>query len=57
MYQVSNSVNFIRKSLESEEVLNQIVRAFGIITNRHPKGRPRKRECYTLKEIQCVFFN
>jgi len=28
----------------SEEFLNQIVEALGIIIDRRPKGRPRKRE-------------
>jgi len=30
--------------MESEEFLNQIVEALGIIIDRRPKGRPRKRE-------------
>ena len=29
----------------SEEFLNQIVEALGIIIDRRPKGRPRKMEC------------
>jgi len=28
----------------SEEFLNQMVEALGIIIDRRPKGRPRKRE-------------
>ena len=30
--------------MESEEFLNQMVVALGIIIDRHPKGRPRKME-------------
>jgi hypothetical protein len=30
--------------MESEDVLNRMVEALGIIIDRHPKGRPRKME-------------
>jgi len=42
--QVNNSVTFCEKSIGSEEFLNQMVEALGIIIDRRPKGRPRKRE-------------
>lgn len=29
--------------MESEEFLNQMVKALGIIIDRHPRGRPRKK--------------
>ena len=44
MYQVNNSVTFIERPKESEEFLNQMVEALGIIIERRPKGRPRKME-------------
>ena len=45
MRQVNNSVTFSRKPMTGpEEFFNQIVQALGIIIDRHPKGRPRKRE-------------
>jgi len=42
--QVNNSVTFSRKPIGSEEFLNQMVEALGIIVDRRPKGKPRKRE-------------
>ena len=36
-YQVNNLVNFNGKSMGSEEFLNQMVEALGIIINRCPK--------------------
>ncbi|MFH1940001.1 MAG: hypothetical protein ABIK21_07645 [bacterium] len=42
MYQVNNPVTFSGKSMGSEEFLNQMVEALGIIIGRCPKGRPRK---------------
>jgi hypothetical protein len=42
--QVNNSVTFSGKPMGFEEFLNQIVEALGIIIDRRPKGRPRKRE-------------
>ena len=44
MCQVNNSVTFNRKPIESEEFLNRMVEALGIIIDRRPKGRPRKKE-------------
>ena len=44
MCQVNNSVTFSRKPIVSEEFLNQMVEVLGIIIDRCPKGRPRKRE-------------
>ena len=44
MYRVNNSVTFCEKSMESEEFLNQMVEALGIIIGRCPKGRPHKVE-------------
>ena len=34
-----------------------MVEALGIIIDRHPKGRPRKRENYTIEKIGCPYFN
>ena len=34
----------VGKLIGSEEFLNQIVEALGIIIDRRPKGRPRKME-------------
>ena len=44
MYQVNNSVTFRGQPIGSEEFLNQMVEALGIIVDRRPKGRPRKME-------------
>jgi len=44
MCQVNNSVTFYEKPMGSEEFLNQMVEALGIIIDKHPKGRLRKRE-------------
>ena len=44
MCQVNNSVTFSAKPMGSEGFLNQMVEALGIITDRPPKGRPRKME-------------
>ena len=41
---VNNSVTFHGQPLRSEEPLNQMVEALGIIIDRRPKGRPRKME-------------
>ena len=40
--QVNNSVTFSGKPVGSEEFLNQMVEALGIILDRRPKGRPCK---------------
>jgi len=44
VYQVNNSDTSSGKPIGSEEFLNQIVEALGIIMDRRPKGRPRKME-------------
>jgi hypothetical protein len=44
MCQVNISGTFSGKPIGSEEFLNRMVEALGIIIDRHPKGRPRKRE-------------
>ncbi len=43
-YQVNKPVTFCEKPKGSEEFLNRMVKAFGIIIDRHPKGRPHKIE-------------
>ena len=43
MFQLNNSVTFCGKPIESEEFINQIVEALGIIIDRRPKGRPCKK--------------
>jgi len=42
--QLNNSVTFGGKPIEHEEFFNQMVGALGIIIDRYPKGRLRKRE-------------
>jgi hypothetical protein len=42
MYQVNNSITFNGKPIGSEEFLNQMVEALGIIIDRRLKGRLRK---------------
>jgi len=42
--QVNNSLTFRGTPIGSEEFFNQMVKALGIIIDRHPKGRPRKME-------------
>ena len=42
--QVHNSVIFSEKHIEHEEFFNQMVEALGIIIDRHPRGKPHKRE-------------
>jgi len=37
-------VILIGKPIESEEFFNQMVETLDIIIDRHPKGKPRKRE-------------
>ena len=44
MYQFNNSVTFSGKPIVSEEFFNHMVEALGIIIDRRPKGRSRKRE-------------
>ena len=43
MYQVNNSVIFNGKPVESEDFLNQIVEALGIVIDRRPKEKPKKK--------------
>jgi hypothetical protein len=42
--QVNNLITFSGKPIGSEEFLNQMVDALGIIIDRRTKGRSRKRE-------------
>lgn len=44
MLMLNNSETFSGKSMRSEEFLNQIVETLGIIIDRRPKRRPRKRK-------------
>jgi len=39
---LNNSVTFGGKLMGSDEFLNQVVEALGIIIDKRPKGRPRK---------------
>ena len=40
---LNSSVTFNRKPIESEKLLNLMVKTLGITIDRRPKGRPRKR--------------
>jgi len=42
--QVNNSVTSSVKPIGHEKLLNRMAEALGIITDRHPKGRPLKME-------------
>ena len=42
--QGNNSDTFKGKPIGSEEFFNQVFEVLGIIIDRRPKGRPRKRE-------------
>ena len=44
MYWVISSVTFGEKLVGSEDFLNQMVEALGIIIDRGPKGKPHKME-------------
>ena len=44
MCRVNNSVSFSGKPIGPERLLNQMVKALGIIIDRRPKGSPRKME-------------
>jgi len=44
VYQLNNSVIFNGKPIVSEEFINQIIEALGIIIDRPPKERPCKME-------------
>ncbi|MBU4350357.1 hypothetical protein KJ830_09890 [bacterium] len=54
MCQVNNSVTFSGRPMGFEALLNRMVEALGIIIDRCPKGRTRKRENCTIekKEIK-----
>jgi len=55
VYQVNNSVTFFSgKPIVSEEFLNRIVEALGIIIDRRPKERPRKMESQIVDKLGCV---
>ena len=55
MYQVNNSVTFSGKPIIGpEEFLSQMIETLGIIIDRRPKRRPRKRENYTIEKIGCI---
>ena len=47
VHQLNNSVIFSGQPIGSEELLNRMVEALGIIINRRPKGRPRKMKTKT----------
>ena len=51
---LNNSVTFSGKSMGSEEFLNKMVEALGIIIDRHLKVRPRKLESQIIEKIGCV---
>ena len=44
LFLLNNSIIFSGKPIGSEEVLNQMVEALGIIIDIRPKGRLRKME-------------
>ena len=44
MYLVNNLVTFSRKPIGPEELFTQMVEALGIIIDKRPKRKPRKRE-------------
>jgi len=54
VYQVNNSVAFSGKPMGSEEFLNRMIEALGIIIDRRPKGRPCKIESQIIEKIGCV---
>ena len=43
--------------LRSEKFLNQMVEVLGIIIDRHPKERPRKKESKTIEKIGHISLN
>ena len=55
MCQVNNSVTFSERAIGSEEFLNRMIEALGIIIDRYPKGKLRKMESQTIEKIGCVF--
>jgi len=44
VYQVDNSVTFSGRAIVSVEFLNRMVEALGIIIDKRPKGKTRKKE-------------
>ena len=46
--------DFLSKTLVFVKFLNWLIETLGIIINRRSKGRPRKRENYTIEKIGCV---
>ena len=44
LYSLNNSVTFNGKPIRSEEFLNRMIEALGIIIDSRPKERPRKME-------------
>ncbi|MHC2995414.1 MAG: hypothetical protein IBV53_07945 [Candidatus Atribacteria bacterium] len=51
MVQVNSSATFSGKPIGPAEFLNQMVGVLGIIIDRRPKGRPRKRESQSIEKI------
>ena len=51
---LKNSVTFGVKPIRSEEFLNRIVEALGIIIDRRSKGRSCKRENKNIEKIGCI---
>ena len=47
--QVNNSITFSGTPVGSEEFVNQMVEALGIIIDRRPKGRPREMKNYAIE--------
>ena len=44
MSQGNNSVPFCEKRIGPGEFFNHVIETLSIIIDRHPKGKPRKRE-------------
>ena len=44
MSQVNNSITFCEKAMGSEEFLDRMIEALGIIIDRRSKGKPHKME-------------
>ena len=44
MSQVNNLVTFNKKSMVSEDLLNQMIETLGIAIDSRPNERPRKKE-------------
>ena len=52
---VNDSVTFSGIPTESEEFLNRMVEALGIIIDKRPKGRPRKRGKLNYRKNRMCF--